>query len=42
MSQNATVICPVLPNISNVYFHPLKFNLCNNDFFPDFVINGHS
>jgi hypothetical protein len=38
MSNNITVICPVLPNISNVYFHPLKFNLCNNDFFPNFSL----
>ncbi|VVU94962.1 hypothetical protein CPAV1605_687 [seawater metagenome] len=38
MAKDRLVICPVLPNISNVYFHPLKFNLKRNDFFPSFDI----
>jgi hypothetical protein len=38
MSHDRIVICPVLPNISNIYFHPLKFNLQKNDFFPSFDI----
>ena len=33
LSKETTVICPVLPNISNVYFHPLKWNVSKNDFF---------
>lgn len=35
ISKDCTIICPVLPNISNIYFHPLKWNICKNDFFPD-------
>jgi hypothetical protein len=35
LSKSGTIICPVLPNISNVYFHPLKWNVRKNDFFPD-------
>merc|ERR1711991_862281 len=38
LSKETTVICPVLPNISNVYFHPLKWNVSKNDFFPDFKL----
>jgi len=35
LAENTSVICPVLPNISNVYFHPIKWNICRNDVFPD-------
>lgn len=35
LSKEATIICPILPNISNLYFHPLKWNICKNDFFPE-------
>ena len=35
ISKDTTIICPILPNISNVYFHPLKWNISKNDFFPE-------
>ena len=36
ISKEITIICPVLPNISNTYFHPFKFYFNKNDFFPNF------
>lgn len=41
IGKNRNVICPVLPNISNIYFHPFKFNLQKNDFFPSFDVINH-
>jgi hypothetical protein len=38
LSKETTIICPILPNISNVYFHPLKWNISKNDFFPELNI----